>query len=142
MHFSSIPIRTFQISAVLFASFTSPCVDDPICSKRLGAITSAWVAGRTLCHEAYSRVVGTLYSSVITRNVGQFVTFALLNIVQDVFNGCVEEGVILMQELVGIAWCAIPPLALSRKGLLRCDDQVPAPNQRRMDCTEVPSYSS
>ena len=72
------------------------------------------MAGRTLCHEAYSRVVGTLYSSVITRNVGRFVTFALLNIVQDVFNGCVEEGVILMQELVGIAWCAIFRL-LSRK---------------------------
>ena len=34
---------------------------------------------------------------------------------QDVFNGCVEEGVILMQELVGIAWCAISPLALSRE---------------------------
>ena len=59
-------------------------------------------------------MVGTLYSSVITRNVGRFVTFALLNIVQDVFNGCVEEGVILMQELVGIAWCAISPLAVSK----------------------------
>ena len=59
-------------------------------------------------------MVGTLYSSVITRNVGRFVTFALLNIVQDVFNGCVEEGVILMQELVGIAWCVIFR-SLSRK---------------------------
>ena len=71
-------------------------------------------------------MVGTLYSSVITRNVGRFVTFALLNIVQDVFNGCVEEGVILMQELVGIAWCAIFRLLSRKVFLLHCDDQVSA----------------
>ena len=73
-------------------------------SERKLALLMASVIGRTLCHEAYSRVVGGLYNAVITRNIGKFVMFALINAAQDLFNGCVEEGVVLMQELVGIAW--------------------------------------
>jgi ABC-type uncharacterized transport system fused permease/ATPase subunit len=73
-------------------------------SEKKLALLMAGIIGRTLCHEAYSRVVGALYNSVITRNIGKFVLFALVNVVQDLFNGCVEEGVVLMQELVGIAW--------------------------------------
>jgi ABC-type uncharacterized transport system fused permease/ATPase subunit len=75
----------------------------PGSEKKLGLLM-AGIIGRTLCHEAYSRVVGGLYNAVITRNIGKFALFALINVGQDLFNGCVEEGVVLMQELVGIAW--------------------------------------
>jgi ABC-type uncharacterized transport system fused permease/ATPase subunit len=64
----------------------------------------AGIIGRTLMHEGYSYVVGSLYKATVTRNVGMFAFFAVVNVAQDMLTALVEEGVILQQELVGVMW--------------------------------------
>ena len=73
-------------------------------SYKMMGMLIAGIIGRTLMHEGYSWVVGSLYKATITRNVGMFGLFALINVFQDVVTACVEEGVILQQELVGVLW--------------------------------------
>lgn len=90
--------RSSMQKLMMLLKIAVPGSEKKLCLLMVGII------GRTLCHEAYSRVVGGLYNAVITRDIGKFALFALVNVVQDIFNGCVEEGVVLMQELVGIAW--------------------------------------
>jgi len=59
---------------------------------------------RTMCHEGYSRIMGKLYSSMISRDMGTFAKFSLLNVAQDMATAFVEEGVVYLQNHVGVIW--------------------------------------
>eukprot|EP00039_Didymoeca_costata_P000030 m.43872 g.43872 ORF g.43872 m.43872 type:complete len:1317 (-) comp10017_c0_seq2:599-4549(-) len=59
---------------------------------------------RTLCHEFYSYVVGTLYKAMISRDIRTFALFSFINVISDMSTACVEEAVVYLQNMLGVTW--------------------------------------
>ena len=75
----------------------------PGCSKKM-ALLFAGIVGRTLCHDIHSSIVASILSATIRRDVGAFILFGILHLAHGIPSALIEQGVILQQELVGIAW--------------------------------------
>lgn len=70
---------------------------------KLGFLFGA-IGLRTLCHEFYSFSVGSLYKSMVNRDVKTFAFYSAVNVFSDMCTAVVEESVIYLQNRLGVSW--------------------------------------